>query len=372
MNFQTNTKVQRHSFGISSESQHSRVSDAFAAGEFFRGKAVLEHYNDIDRSVEKKDREEAYKEGANKIVNAQILESQRFNRINELHREGKDIVFKELLFEMFSKSLLLDEEFVIEKEDNLRGLIESYVDGNGGYRMLTEAYKRTKSPLLNRMMKICESVTSQVTKRKMQELNQNPEDVNNINFSLNEEEKECIDYEKEKLSVDELADLVKKKVFSVIQDEKARQQKEEELEQDLMSETEEERAVKESIERIVFDKSPVEVSTTFNSIFRHSMKQAVTESVASHVPEEEYDDEDQNDYVGVNADEDDIKENEFGGFIDIQDEIDEHGAHSSDIDMDMILAESITQYTLMELCYTIKLEDYTHDSLRKISESLLN
>lgn len=371
MGFQTNTKVQRHSFGISGESEFSNMSSAFAAGEFFKNRAVLEHVESIDRSVEKKEKEGVYKDGVNKIVNAQILESQRLSRINDISRQGKEIVFKEIMFEMFSKSLLLDDEFVVEKEENLRGLIESYIDGNGGYAMLTEAYKRTKSPLLSRMMKICEAVTKQVSNRKMKEL-QSADDVSTINFSLDDEEKETLDYEKEKLSVDELSDLVKKKVFSVIQDEKSRQQKEEELEQDLMEETDEDRAVKESINRIVFDKSPVEVSTTFNSIFRHSLKQSVTESVASHVPEDEYDDEDQNDYVGVDADEDEIKENEFGGFIDIQDEINDHGAHSSDIDMDMVLAESITQYTLMELCYTIKLEDYTHESLRKISESLLN
>ena len=42
------------------------------------------------------------------------------------------------------------------------------------------------------------------------------------------------------------------------------------------------------------------------------------------------------------------------------------------IDMDYILADTIAKYTLMETMYTIKLEDYNYDSIRKMTNNMLN
>ena len=56
----------------------------------------------------------------------------------------------------------------------------------------------------------------------------------------------------------------------------------------------------------------------------------------------------------------------------VKDEISNHDVSEVDIDMDLILAEAITKYTLMELAYTIKLEDYSSETVRKISQKLLN
>ena len=42
------------------------------------------------------------------------------------------------------------------------------------------------------------------------------------------------------------------------------------------------------------------------------------------------------------------------------------------IDMDKILAQTIANYTLMEMCYTIKLTDYRTADIKKLSHNLLN
>ena len=40
--------------------------------------------------------------------------------------------------------------------------------------------------------------------------------------------------------------------------------------------------------------------------------------------------------------------------------------------MDKILAQTIANYTLMEMCYTIKLTDYRTADIKKLSHYLLN
>jgi hypothetical protein len=116
---------------------------------------------------------------------------------------------------------------------------------------------------------------------------------------------------------------------------------------------------------------PVEESTLFNSLFRHSYKE-VLESIASDQSDfGNSDDDDPADY-DVNATKKDIEDSEYEGDDDITDEAERHGGVESDIDMDLILAESITKYTLMELCYTIQLENYKYEDIQKISQKLLN
>ena len=42
------------------------------------------------------------------------------------------------------------------------------------------------------------------------------------------------------------------------------------------------------------------------------------------------------------------------------------------IDMDYILADTIAKYTLMETMYTINLESYTYNDIKKITNNILN
>ncbi len=53
-----------------------------------------------------------------------------------------------------------------------------------------------------------------------------------------------------------------------------------------------------------------------------------------------------------------------------QEEFIEESANS--VDMDQILAQTIANYTLMEMCYTIKLANYKPIDIKNMSSKLLN
>lgn len=369
-----NTKVQRHSFGIQNVSEHAKISSGAAANEFLRKRAVMEHYGQIDEQVAKGEKELQQQQVQQAIVTKSLLESQIPVLINELSRSGKEIIFKDIVFEMFSKSLVLDEDFVIAQEENLRALVESFIDGKGGYSLLENAYRETKSPFLKAIKTVCEATANTVARRKMSEAKEDNLDVSCINFELSDDEKEELEYSKEKVNVDQLSKLVKEKVLTVVQDEKERQAKEEEVYQDLEEQTKDGESVEESIKRSLIKDSPVEESTLFNSIFRHSYKEAL-ESTAANVAVQSLaviDDDDDNEDYDVDSTEKDVMVDEFKEDTGVEGEAKTHGTVQSDIDMDLILAESITKYTLMELAHTIQLESHSYDSIRKISQQLLN
>jgi hypothetical protein len=374
--YSVNNKVERHSYGISSVSEYGGMSDAAATHQYLKQKAVLEHTTAIDESAAKSEKVYEQNQSISKVVMGQLSENQVFETMNQLTRDGKELLFREVIFEAFSKSLHLDDDFVIAQEANLRQLTDSFVDGKGGFKYLEEAIKSTKSPFLKKIKTVCEATANKVARRKLSEVQQGQLRAEQLKFELNEDEKNEFDYDKEKINIDQLSDLVKKKVLTVIQDEKTRQAKEEEVIADLESESDEQKAVKEAI----MNELPVEESTIFNSILRNSYKEQLEtvvkeNNVAAYQGAALEDEEDENgdpELYDVDLTADDVRGSEFRGDSTAAQEAQRHGSVQSDIDMDLILAESITKYTLMELCYTIQLENYTYDELRKYSQNLLN
>lgn len=359
-----NSKVQKHSFGLSGLSDYSKMSEAYAAKEFMRSKMEEEKNNSIEKRIAVKEQMLSVKESSEKVVLNHITEGQKLNVYNKIYEDGKLILLNELLFEMYSKSLLLDDEVVIEKENAIRSTIESFVQSKGGFKLLEKAYNKHKTPLLKNMKEICESVAKKVSTRKMKDAEEN-KDLD-INFELNDEEKEMFDYEKEKLSIEEISELVKKKVLTVIQDEKMRQQKESELLKDI-EETDE---VKENSFKVL-NENRVEESTLFNTLLRDSYKNLL-ESMSARFDYTLSRMKDNDDY-DINLTEEEASKSEFEGYDEVDEEYEEYISKNKEtIDLDLVLAEGISRYTLMEMLYTTKLEDYTTDEIMKLTHFLLN
>lgn len=379
-----NTAVVKHSTGIKSIPKSFYVSEACAAKEALRVLKIKEKEEALDKELDKIDNDSKKQELLDKVSHKKILDSQYANAFNRVYNQGKEIIFKEFLFEMFSKSLIIDSDMVVKEEDALRHTLESYIDSNGGYKLLSEACKKTNSNYLKRVKDKVKTIAKKVTKRKLKEAKENSENPNTINFSVNSEEKELIDYSKSELNIDELSEKVKSKVLNVIKDEKARQQKEDDLVTELEEKlneldneedninTNEKNKIKECLN--VIESGVVQESTLFNSIFRHSVKELILESGAvlnSQTKEiikrkkeaSKYDTETElHEIIDDSIDENTVE--------------DEKNAQSlndvKSIDMDLAMVESITKYTMMELFHTIRLENYTPEKLRKISLKLLN
>lgn len=196
---------------------------------------------------------------------------------NEMHKKGKNTIFKSLLTEMYIQSLYLDEDFILENFNNITGIVENFVDDNGGYSLLENAYYQSKSPLLKKMIDICEETSKRVNGR-VYETAEKTQNADLLNFELDSDEKEKFDYDKRDLGIEEISNIVKEKVLSVVKDEKAREQKHEELMEDIENELSEnpnvtdEKSVKENLSRIFAQSSPTEEGTIFNALLRSNYK----------------------------------------------------------------------------------------------------
>ncbi len=199
---------------------------------------------------------------------------------SEMSKKGKNAIFKRLVTEMYIESLYLDENFVLENFDKISGIVENFIDENGGYSLLENAYEQSKSPLLKKMIVICEETTKRVTARvyKVAEKEQN---ADLLNFELDSDEKEKFEYDKRDLGLEEISNVVKDKVLAVVKAEKAREQKHEELMEDIENELSEnpdvtdEKSIKENLNRILAQSSPTEEGTLFNALLRSTYKSVI-------------------------------------------------------------------------------------------------
>lgn len=327
-----------------------KSSDTTASNIALRNIVESQQFSDFQDRLNRTDKQNAAKERAGKVISHTLLESQREFKMGQLVNTGKLLLFKEILFEVFYKSLVLDEPFLAENKNTLREVTDRYIDENGGYSLLESASIKSGSELLSRMKKSIDSIALAACRRKILESNQ-CNSCSEFDFDLNDEEQNQLNYAKKDLSLDEVEELVKQKVLTVVKDEQARKQQEEELIADIEEDLREdegvtdEESMNEALSRIVLNKSPIYESTLFDSLFRSSYKEYITEN-ANSVTESDCHHDDWDD------DWDDDEE--------------------FNLDMDVVLAEAITKYTLLEVCYTLKLENYSRENLRKLTEKMLN
>lgn len=340
-----------------------KASDTMISNIALRTITENQEFDDFQSQLDRTEREAAARERQEKVISRTLLESKREHKMGQLANTGKLLLFKEILFEVFYNSLVMDSSFLSENKNTLRGVTDRYIDENGGYSLLESAAARSGSVLLSRMKKSIDKLVLEVCKRKISESNQ-CNSCDEFDFDLNEDEQSSFDYTKKDLSLDEVEELVKRKVLTVVKDEQERKQQEEELITDIeddLSENEgvtDEASMNEALSKIIINKSPIHESTLFDSLFRSSYKECITENVAiASADSERHDDDDYDD---------DWDDDDDTDFEDEEDD-DENG-----LDMDMIFTEAITKYTLLEVCYTLKLEDYSRENLRKLTEKLLN
>jgi len=395
-------EIEPFSNGIKEISEISKNASCISGFSFLEDRIIKEHCDIIDESVRRTEKEYDNRKLYEPIIKKQLLESQILNKLNSLNCSGRDILFKEILFEIFEKSLHLDEDFISENYENLKFVTNKYIDDNGGYKLLENAINKTGSPILKSIYSLCEATAKRTCKRKIKECNSDVDrenSLNILNFDLDDEEKEDFDLDKTKLGIDELSDLVKSKVLTVVQDEKQRQEKEESLIKDIEDDisnkisnddNQTEENVKEALNKLLINKKPIEETTLFNALLRHSYKELL-ESIASLTPgfndniEKDKQRVDDFKFKTTNSDvssndkiyysTNDVSKGEYN----LNKEVEQTGPDEGfvkdeeySINMDLVLAEAITKYTLMELLYTIQLEQYSHDTIRKISEKLIH
>ena len=355
-----NTEVTRHRFGPVDARKVDIMSDSMLASQALRNISNKERQAIKEANEAAAHEYEKAQERLNRCHARELTENQLAIAIGQYNSAVKEACYKEILTELYTKSLLVDDDFVTEHIGDLSAVVSQYVDSKGGFKGLEEAVRTTNSSLLKKIKDICVETASKVSSRKVKEA-VDTQDVNKLNLSLTSKEREEFEYKKSEISPDEIASLVKDKVLTVIKDEKTRQEKEDELRTAIEDELKDDETVvddktaKEALNSIIIGKSPVEETTLFNAIFRN----ACNESLISGMDKTSVD----NTSDDINTSEDDIDDYAPGD--------DDDNYDNREIDMDMIFTEAVAQYTFMETLNTLCLENYTYNNIHSLIGKLI-
>lgn len=338
-----------------------------------------QHSLNVKKDIRERQIEEGKeKEYQNKLVyesiaTNSIFENQKLRKLQSIEPGMKTIYFKKFIGDLVIESLVLDKDFVTKYESNIRHAVSEYVDDFGGYNKFLTLEQSSKSPLLNRIKLLCEKMAKKSCKRKLKEADES-ESVDSIDLSVSYEDEEDYENMKGELNAEKISELVKNKVITVIKDEKKREVKEKEVIENIKSELEEnesedeETDIEESLNLILSMQRNQNLTegTLFYGLMHQTYK-SVLESMDDD--DDDYEDEDDDDL-------DDIFEEDDSDDDDDEDDCDSVEESSSnactEINMDQILSEAILKYTLMETFYTLQLESYTVDDMRRITINLLN
>ena len=324
-----NLKVQRFSTGIKTVGEYTNVSEAALLRQSENKRIVTESAISNQNSIDAKLAAEKNKSRESGIVNRLILENSRFTILNNMGIQAKEETFKQIIFEAFYNALVLDTDFLMENYDVIKSFSDNYIDNHGGFALLENACKRDKNNvLLKNLKEACTKSASRVLSRKNEEMKENYE-ADMIKFDLTDEDKDEIRYSAD-LGIDEVAGIVKEKVKKVLQAEQERQSNEEEL----MSELEETGVTESAITYT----NIVEETTLFNGLMRRGAKMILQENAGTET---------------------------------IDDELVDGEKENNELNMDIVLTEAITNYTLLEVMNTYMLEDFPVAKVKQMAYETL-
>lgn len=366
------SKIVRHSYGIKQDRDERDLNRmAFNDRRKREDMQAITESNQRISVIESRDSQERF---IRNTLDRDVLNRKALQSSNTILEQGKLYAFKQIVAECFKQALVIDEYFVTENAEKFDGLVSEYIDKHGGFAMLENAIRVNAIPLLTEMKKVCEQAALKTSKRIVREMKEQPELSQIAIFEMDEEEKDEFNNKRAELSMDKLAELVKSKVLTVVKDERDRQSKEKELMDDLEAKARDAAEAGEEVKESVrpMGEANLKESTLFNSIFHNSYREALESAKA--ISKEHY----APDYRGDDLD-DDIEYDEFDVAM-TKDQMEEDTPDTSDVlnptgqdvDLDLILTESVTFYTLLELTHTMCLESLSRTQIQNMSHKLLN
>lgn len=251
--------------------------------EGFKSSSVLKKVEKKKKDAEKKAKskaDELAKKFSKGRLDRDTREATFTKKLNDLSKNGKKKVLKRILTEMYIDSLYLDDDFKLDNFNAIADIVENYLDNNGGYTIIENAYRQTGSHLIKKIMDICEETSKKVTKRITEEaIKEKNHEM--LSFDLTNEEVKEFDYAKSEIGLDQISNIIRDKVLSVVKDEQEREAKHAQLMEDIESELSEdpsvkdEKTIEEALHRIFVQSSPTEEATLFNSLLRDCYKSVI-------------------------------------------------------------------------------------------------
>ena len=250
--------------------------------------------------------EQAKQKELNKKVNDRRMndykESKLFNQVlQEGSAELKEFLMKDFMTELVVESLLVDKNIVEKNFKNIAELVEEQLEKIGGFEGVKKISMETQNPLLHNIVKLCENTAKDVAARNLKDSKDKKAD--DLDLKMDKKEMEEFDYSKKSLGIETIVDVVKDKVFQVVQDEqKINNEKQEvimELEEKI-DELEEPVDVEEAM-NFIFNKKTIEETSLFDSIMRKRYTQLLESNSSPIFENDELDPEDPEEYYGMIA-----------------------------------------------------------------------
>ena len=376
------SKVERFSTGIDRPNSREHFGKMRQVDEHNRQVDLIQKQNDQARVVnESTQATRAYTEGT---LNQRDLARAQRVAIERIHKDAPEMILREAMHRIYTKALCLDTDFVTENTEIFRFMAHMYTHRSGGIANLKARMESTKSPFLASLYKTCMESGKKLADKKIEKIKKaTNKDEAIIDFSVDEETAEDLFADIDKLTVDEIADLVKEKVIKVIQDETDKDDNEE----DLASELKEVRSDAEGDAEAGDDDTDPEddetgVEESFNirnryakvvkesSLFVAIMTGCYKEKMG--VLKEANDPLKQsviNNPLNLNVYDIYLQDsNNALGFVDFVKNLDtpDVAGDQTNIDNDEILAEAVAQYTLLECFNTVKLIDITYEDTQQM------
>lgn len=263
----------------------------------------------------------------------------------KLYNENKEELFKSTLFEMAFNACWVDDEFKFENIQEMYKLFEEVVQtlDDCGIKKLQEG----------KFIEGCRSAVYETCRKASARLAKECKDkeLTEIDFDLSEDEEEELDNKLSDLGKDEIEELVKKKVLTVIQDEKniAAKKKSEmdELNQELDNDDdmddiddededsdEQPSEAKDTLESIIYKKKLNKLQDISNSTLFEALMILSNRKISNNIITE-----------GIDC--------------------------SEDHKMNAAMIESIVKYTILETFNTLQMYDFSNISTKKLTKHLI-
>lgn len=429
-------------------SKVTRKNNFGRKGEPIKSSSVMEHMNYINDKREKAVLESQVSEDLSKqtqrektsnMIDRQVGKRRIYNTVERVAEQARELIFREIMIESYKDSLVLDKWAIDDYGSVLENAVTEFIDNNGGYKMLKESAQETKSPLLKKMVVLIESTATRISDRILMEAKDNPTaDLSKVDLSLTKDEKDDLDVGKSDLQLEEVTNVIKRKVVDVVKEEKERSAHQQEVEDELeeattdeedlddkdpvqesddegddtdtdtdsddgddvsesedgedtdgdsveeaddYTEDEDEKPVKEAaylkgslMTGYTNRVKGIQESTLFNTMLQDTMHDAVNESVStiasSNYQQRKSDMNFIKNHIGTidpETDEDEYDDDMIDDEVSSQD-VDE----PAQVNLDLILADTISQYTVLEMFHTFKLKTLSRQEIRDYSLNKLN
>lgn len=194
-------------------------------------KATKKMLDEQDKADEKKAATESALSNIKTRRSEQIKNLAKVKIEKELLESSVNETYNQVIFEIVYESFWQDDA-VKEKSD----IFAMYETFNDVKNMVNEMYELQDTQMLQNIRNAVTEVCKKATSRIINELDENddlPLDSKSIDFSLNDDEDAELEDNLSELGKDEIADLVKSKVLTVIQDEQRAAQQKAEIFQEM-------------------------------------------------------------------------------------------------------------------------------------------